>query len=159
MIGENAEPTKQIVLQDRYLAGATLDWRTKRFALRGGGSINEIFTNTVSGNIHISYINPYANFWVKITENLGFGTDYNVYLKSGMADRNMNTTRHLLSADLDYQLNDSWSFSVKAYDILGSVNNLEYLIDSRGRTETINNNLPRYFLFSVGYKFNTKKKK
>lgn len=159
MIGENAEPTKQIVLQDRYLAGATLDWRTKRFALRGGGSINEIFTNTVSGNIHISYINPYANFWVKITENLGFGTDYNVYLKSGMADRNMNTTRHLLNANLYYQLNDSWSFSLKAYDILGSVNNVEYMIDSRGRTETINNNLPRYFLFSVGYKFNTKKNK
>lgn len=50
-------------------------------------------------------------------------------------------------------------FSAQAYDILGSINNVDYNIDSRGRTESITNELPRYFLFSVGYHFNTKKKK
>ncbi|MDE6290720.1 MAG: outer membrane beta-barrel family protein, partial [Muribaculaceae bacterium] len=158
MIGEDAEPTKQTVLQDRYSAEASLDWRTRRSGLSGGAKVTEIFSHAVSGDVHVSYVNPFARFWVSIPGGLTLSSTYNVYLRSGMADRNMNRTRHLLNADLRYTLNDSWSFSVKAYDILGSVNNVDYYLDARGRTETVTNELPRYFLFSVSYNFNTKKK-
>ena len=84
--------------------------------------------------------------------------DYSAYLKSGLADRMMNRTRHLLNASLSYSQNSQWGFTLRAYDIIGSVNNVDYYVDARGRTESITNQLPRYILFTVSYNFNTKKK-
>lgn len=158
MIGENAEPTKQIVLQDNFSAGGSLNWNTQRFGLSGGCDFKKVYSHAVVENVNITYVNPAARAWVNIPGGITIGALYNVYLKSGMADRNMNTTRHLLNAEIYYSLNNSWAFSAKAYDILGSVNNVDYFIDARGRTEILRNALPRYFLFSVSYKFNTKKK-
>ena len=63
----------------------------------------------------------------------------------------------MLGTDLTYSIKNVL-FSVKAHDILGSVNGVDYNVDARGRTETVTNELPRYFLFSVSYNFNTKKK-
>lgn len=158
MIGEDTDPVKQKVYQNSYSARASLRWRRSRFFLRGGASIRESYSRSVTGKTHVSYLNPNFGGWARLPGNIEFSTNYSVYMKSGLADRAMNRTRHLLNADLTYTIKDI-SFSLKAHDILGSINNVDYYVDARGRTETITNELPRYFLFSISYKFNTKENK
>ena len=158
MIGEDADPVKQRVYQNSYSANAYLKWRKSWLYLSGGAGIHEIYSRSVTGTNHVSYLSPSVSGSLTLPGNIELSANYNVYIKSGFADRTMNRTRHLLNADLRYSIKD-FLFSVKAYDILGSINNVDYYVDARGRTESISNTLPRYFLFSVSYKFNTKKNK
>lgn len=157
MIGENADPVKQKVYQNGYSAKVFLRWWRSRFGMRAGASLREIYSRSVTASNHVSYLNPSISGWVRLPGNIVLSSTYSVYMKSGLADKMMNRTRHLLGATATYSLKNVL-FSLNAYDILGSVNNVDYYVDSRGRTETITNELPRYFLFSVSYKFNTKKK-
>lgn len=157
MIGEDTEPVKRKVDQNAYSARASLRWRTPRFSLRGGAGLRETWTRSVAGTDRVSYLSPNVGGWVRLPGNFELSANYSVYMKSGLADRAMNRTRHMLGADLTYSIKNVL-FSVKAHDILGSVNGVEYNVDARGRTETVTNELPRYFLFSVSYNFNTKKK-
>lgn len=157
MIGENEDPVNQKVYQNRYTTGATLRLRLSKFFMWGGASISETYSHSVTAKNRLSYVNPYIGTMITLPGNITLSADYRVYMKSGLADRMMNRTRHLLGAELTYPIKKV-IFSLKAYDILGSINNVDYYVDARGRTQTITNELPRYILFSVSYNFNTKKK-
>lgn len=157
MIGEDRDPLKQIVYQNGYSARASLRWRTSKGGLSCGAGIRETFSRAPSGNTHVSYLTPNVGGWVTLPGNIQFSTGYSAYIRSGMADRMMNRTTHMLNAELSYPIKD-FIFALKAHDILGSVNHVDYYVDARGRTETVTNQLPRYFMFTVSYNFNTKKK-
>ena len=48
---------------------------------------------------------------------------------------------------------------VKGYDLLGKVSQWQYYVNSNGRYETWTNNMRRYVMFSLAYRFSLTPKK
>ncbi len=52
-----------------------------------------------------------------------------------------------------------WVFMADGFDLLRQLSNVNYAVNASGRTVTYTNALPRYFLFSVQYRFSLQPKK
>ncbi len=101
---------------------------------------------------------PQAWINLKLPFRFSFNSTMNYLIYKGIESKGMNPNQCLLNANLRYQLNDNWSFRVEAYDILNQQKPYSNVVSAISRTQTIVNTLPRYFLLSVAYKFNTRKK-
>ncbi|MBF1504177.1 MAG: hypothetical protein HXN80_06980, partial [Prevotella pallens] len=48
---------------------------------------------------------------------------------------------------------------LQGFDLLQQLSNTRYVINSQGRTESWNNSIPRYVMFSLAWKFNINPKR
>jgi hypothetical protein len=93
-----------------------------------------------------------ANY--RLPWNFTIDTDLQMHSRRGYADSQMNDDRLYWDATLTKSWKQGrWVAKVKGYDLLGQVNQWQYYVNSNGRYETWTNNMRRYVLFSLAYRF------
>ena len=91
--------------------------------------------------------------------NTDLSTDFNVFSRRGYGSAEMNTDDPVWNAQLSRSfLKGCLVAKLTAYDILHQLSTKSYSINAQGRTETRYNCIPRYFMFSLAYKFTQKAK-
>jgi hypothetical protein len=91
-----------------------------------------------------------------------FTIDTNLELRQrrGYADSEMNDNRLYWDATLTKSWKQGrWVAKLKGYDLLGQVTQWQYYVSSQGRTEYWTNNMRRYVLLSLAYRFSLTPKK
>lgn len=82
-----------------------------------------------------------------------------MYSRRGYNSQQMNTNDLIWNAQLTEPISKgNILFKLQAFDILHQLSNKSYTVNAQGRTEIWYNSLPRYFMFSVAFKFNQKMK-
>jgi len=101
-----------------------------------------------------------ANAELDLPFGLGVSSDLSFSSSSGYS-RGFNTTQWLWNAQLSYSVlhDKSLTFSIKAYDILGQKKNVSRSISANMISDMEYNDLTRYVMFGITWKFNTLKKK
>ena len=95
---------------------------------------------------HLRYTIPWLN--------LNLGTDIRMYSRRGYQSEMMNTDDLVWNAELARTLfKEKLTLKLTAFDLLHQLSNKQYSVNAQGRTETWNNCIPRYVMFSVAYKF------
>ena len=99
-----------------------------------------------------------ANY--KMPWNFVIDTDLQMHSRRGYADDKMNDNRLYWDATLTKTWKQGrWVAKLKGYDLLGQVTQWQYWVSSQGRYETWNNNMRRYVLLSLAYRFSLTPKK
>ena len=99
-----------------------------------------------------------ANY--KLPWNFTIDTDLQMHSRRGYADSEMNYNRLYWDATLTKSWKQGrWVAKVKGYDILAQASHWQYWVNSTGRTEMWTNNMRRYVLFSLAYRFSLTPKK
>jgi hypothetical protein len=99
-----------------------------------------------------------ANY--KLPWNFTIDTDLQMHSRRGYADSEMNYNRLYWDATLTKSWKQGrWIAKVKGYDILAQASHWQYWVNSTGRTEMWTNNMRRYVLFSLAYRFSLTPKK
>ncbi|MDE7414702.1 MAG: TonB-dependent receptor [Muribaculaceae bacterium] len=138
---------------------------------------------TFSSDIFQMTVNPTYSFNMatnslpqqpnRYTHTYGFTTDASLYLPFGLNistdlafdkstgySRGFNTTSWLWNAQISYSVlkDKSLTFSVRAYDLLGEKKNISRSVSANMITDSRYNDLTRYVMFGISWKFNTVKK-
>ena len=93
-----------------------------------------------------------ANY--KLPWNFVIDTDLQMHSRRGYADSQMNYNRLYWDATLTKTWKQGrWVAKLKGYDLLGQVSQWQYYVSSQGRTEYRMNNMRRYVLLSLAYRF------
>lgn len=139
---------------------------------------------TYSSNIFQMTVTPNYSFQMatstlamqadQFTHSYGFDTDASLYLPFGLEistdlsfakstgySSGFDNTQWLWNAGLSYSLlrDKSLTVSVKAYDLLGERKNISRTVSANMITDRQYNDLGRYVMFGISYKFNTMSKK
>lgn len=139
---------------------------------------------TFSSDVFQMTVNPTYSFGMvtnslkmqknRYTHTYGFSADASLYLPFGLelsSDVNFSNTagyssgfnarEWLWNAELSYSVlrNKSLTFSVRAYDILGQNKNVARSVSANTIVDSRYNDLTRYVMVGVTWKFNTLKKK
>ncbi|MDE7180917.1 MAG: outer membrane beta-barrel protein [Muribaculaceae bacterium] len=139
---------------------------------------------TFSSSIFQMTLNPTYSFQMatsslasqrnRYTQAFGFDTDASLYLPFGLElstdlsfsrstgyAAGFDNTQWLWNAQLSYSVlaDKSLTFSVRAYDILGEKKNISRSVNASIISDTQYNDLRRYLMFGVTWKFNTLSKK
>ena len=94
--------------------------------------------------------------WVKIQ----LGTDLRMFSRRGYYSKMMNDDHLVWNAELSRSLlKDRLTMKLTAFDLLRQLSSTQYSVNAQGRTETWNNCIPRYVMFSLNYKLSQKPKK
>ena len=98
-----------------------------------------------------------ANY--KLPWNFTIDTDIQMHSRRGYAEAEMNDNRLYWDATLTKSWRSGrWVIKLKGYDLLGQVSHWQYYVNSQGRYETWTNNMRRYALLSLAYRFSLKPK-
>lgn len=90
---------------------------------------------------------------------LTVGTDLSLYTQKGYSSAYMNTNDWIWNAAISRPLfNGRLVARIDGYDILHQMTTRRYSVDAQGHTETWYNTIPRYFMFSLSYRFVKKPK-
>ena len=93
-----------------------------------------------------------ANY--RLPWNFVIDTDLQMHSRRGYAESQMNYNRLYWDATLTKTWKQGrWVAKLKGYDLLGQVSQWQYYVSSQGRTEYWTNNMRRYFLLSLAYRF------
>lgn len=129
-------------------------------------SLNPTYTFNMATNSLPQQANRYIHTY-------GFTTDASLYLPFGLNvttdlafdkstgySSGFNTSSWLWNAQVSYSVlsDKSLTFSVRAYDILGMKRNINRTVNANMITDSRYNDLTRYVMFGVSWKFNTVKK-
>ena len=99
-----------------------------------------------------------ANY--KLLWGITLDTDLQMHSNRGYADEDLNNDRLYWDATLTKSWNEGrWIAKLKAYDILGQVSQWQYYVNSQGRTETWTNNMRRYVMLTLAFRFSVVPKK
>lgn len=162
MMGEDGPMHKQVVYSNTFGYSGRVEYVLMgKYSIGGGFRSSNTFSRTNSNersNTLQRQLIPNARINLKLPFRLTFGMNMNYFIYKGVDNKSMNPNQCILTANLRYQLNDNWSLSAEAYDILNQNNAYSNLISAVSRVQTVVNTLPRYFMLTVGYKFNTRKK-
>lgn len=127
----------------RFSLGAGTDWLYSTSPREGFHSIS-----ATASNLNAS-INFYLPWQIEGETNL------RAEFRRGYEDSALNTTEWIWNASIQKTiLKGNMTFKLQAVDILGQLSNISYRVNAQGRTETWTNNLPRYVLLTVSYRFN-----
>lgn len=132
------------------------------FAISGGGTWRHISRSIdvagLSTNMYDFNYGVNANY--KLPWNFTIDTDLRMHSRRGYADAEMNDNRLYWDATLTKTWKQGrWVAKLKGYDLLGQVNQWQYYVGSTGRTEQWSNNMRRYVLLSLAYRFSLTPKK
>lgn len=150
------------------------------FNRSGNLSLSPTAGLTFSSNIFQMTVNPTYSFQVststlqlqpdRYTHAYGFNADASLYLPFGLElgtnlafsktsgyARGFDNTQWLWNAQLSYSIlsDKSLTFSVRAYDMLGMKKNITRTVSANQITDNEYNDLSRYVMFGVSWKFNT----
>lgn len=116
-----------------------------------GNDFSSFFTAEIDYQVNASFYLP-LNF--RIASNL------NIRTRRGYADANLNTDTYILNGSISWFWKQTGiSFTLDGYDLLHQIKSITYTIDPYGRTESWNNNLPRYAMLRISFhKFHSPKK-
>lgn len=126
------------------------------FTLKGAGSWQHIHrsinvTNMPADVYDFSY-GFNANY--QLPWHFTVDTDLQMHSRRGYADSEMNDNRLYWDATLTKSWKQGrWIAKLKCYDLLGQVSHLQYWVSSQGRTEYWTNNMRRYVMLSLSYRF------
>ena len=126
------------------------------FTLKGAGSWQHTHrsidvTNLPADVYDFSY-GFNANY--KLPWNFTIDTDLQMHSRRGYAESEMNDNRLYWDATLTKSWKQGrWIAKLKGYDILGQVSHWQYWVSSQGRTEYWTNNMRRYVMLSLSYRF------
>lgn len=91
---------------------------------------------------------------------LTIATDITMWSRRGYTSEMMNNDELIWNAELSRSFfKGALTAKVQAYDILKQISSKRYDVNAQGRTESWYNNIPRYAMFSLAYKFTQKPKK
>ena len=126
------------------------------FTIMGAGSWQHIHrsiaVSTMPTNVYDFSYGINANY--QLPWNLTIDTDLQMHSRRGYAEEEMNDNRLYWDATLTKSWKQGrWVAKVKGYDLLGQVTHWQYYVNSQGRYETWTNNMRRYVLFSLAYRF------
>lgn len=128
---------------------------TSKFAGRFSRSDRKDFENINACDYQYGGNLQYTIPLIKLT----LATDINMFSRRGYNSQQMNTDDLIWNAQLTEPISKgNILFKLQAFDILHQLSNKSYTVNAQGRTETWYNSLPRYFMFSVAFKFNQKMK-
>ena len=169
-------------LNGRYASSA--GYINGDFNRSGNFSISPTAGMTFSSDVFQMTLTPAYSFQVststlqqqknRYTHSYGFKTDASLYLPFGLEvgtdldfsrntgfGRNYNNTQWLWNAQISYSIlhDKSLTFSVRAYDLLGMKKNVTRTVSANQITDNEYNDLSRYIMFGVSWKFNTLTKK
>ena len=100
-----------------------------------------------------------VNAMLELPANFQLSTDFTVYNRRGYTDQALNTDNFVWNARLTYRaLKGNLLLMLDGYDMLHDLSNVSYTINAQARTEVYRTVLPRYFMFHVQWRFNSKKK-
>lgn len=86
--------------------------------------------------------------------NFVIDTDMQMHSRRGYADSEMNDNRLYWDATLTKSWKKGrWVAKLKGYDLLGQVTHWQYSVNTQGRYEAWTNNMRRYVLLSIAYRF------
>lgn len=161
MVGENADPVKQKVLNQNYGCSVNLRYNQGIVDAR-------ILTKLRWGRDKYDRLNSVSNTFctfnmaslsLELPKNFSIGTDLKFVTRDGYLDSRMNSHDWLWNAEVRYKLKDAWTFSVRGYDILNQMKSIQYSVNAQGRTQEMYNILPRFVMLTVKYNFDFKPKK
>lgn len=161
MVGENAEPVNQKVRKDDYGYWVALRYAKGIFNASIGTRMQWVTSRyerlqSVSSTFNTS---SWVELGIKLPGNIRITTDLNYMTRSGYLDDNLNSHDWLWNAEVSYKLKNAWTFSIRGYDILHQMKQVQYAVNAQGRTQEMYNILPRFVMFSVQYTFDFKPKK
>ena len=129
-------------------------------------SVNPNYTFNLATNSLPSQANRYIHSYgftadasVYLPFGLEIGTNMNYSYNSGYG-RGFERRQALWNATASYSIlaDKSLTFSARVYDILGQKQNVSRTVNANMIVDTEHNDLTRYVMFSVAWKFNTFKK-
>lgn len=159
MIGVEG-PSKKMTVFGNGLTGR-LNFQYKienKLLAMAGMNYGMQYSHSALTNTRTQSIRP--NAYVRYTFPLGFeaGVEYAFTKTYGLPDRSIRDHYHTLTAQIWYKINSDWTLSVRGHDLLNVGAAPQVINNEQGFSKTFVNTLPRFIMFSVLYKFNTKKK-
>ena len=124
--------------------GGEINWRS---ATSNRQNFERISAFDYNYGGHLRYIIPWLKLYV--------GTDIKMFSRRGYSSDMMNTDDLVWNAELSRSLlKEKLTLKLTAFDLLHQLSNKQYSVNAQGRTETWNNCIPRYIMFSAAYKLN-----
>lgn len=121
-----------------------IDWRN---STSGTDNFNTINVFDINYGIICNYTLPW---------DINLATDIKMYSRRGYSDSYMNTDNLIWNASVAKPFfKNKLTVKLSGYDILQNISNTEYIVNGQGRTETWNNTIPSYMMFSVIYRINS----
>ncbi len=110
-------------------------------------------------SIRVTKMNYGATALVKLPWQLELSTDFTVFSRRGYTDSQLNTDDLIWNARLSRTFFKGHIVAMlDTYDMLGELSNISRVINAQGRTETYTNVPPRYAMFHLAYRFNSRPK-
>lgn len=163
MIGYDADPVKSQVHTYWMVQKLDFSWQIGKQQLGLRGEVNSRRTasdapdfKTITGTQ--SFISANGKF--SLPKGFGISTDFTVFIRRGYGSPDLDTTQPVMNMRLSYAPPKSkFVFMLDGFDLFHQLSNVQYTVNSQGRTVVVNNVLPRYLMFHVQYKLNIQPKK
>ena len=154
---QTGQPEKNLVSTTRLSYAPNLRFQKEKLSFTVKGDVSWQHVNLPTDVFDYSYgVN--ANY--KLPWDFTIDTDLQMHSRRGYADADMNDDRLYWDATLTKSWHQGrWVAKLKGYDILGQVSQWQYWVNAQGRTEQWSNNMRRYVLLSLSYRFNLSPKK
>ena len=149
--GTNARQTLRLSYRRDWESGLNLEVGTS-------GSIaynHSRSTNSSASNLDTYNFSYGGSVTIQFPWGMNFSTDLREQSRRGYADASMNTNQLIWNASLSQRLlkRKNLTLSVRAFDILKQRDNISRAISATQRTDSRNEAVNSYFLFSVAYRF------
>lgn len=81
-------------------------------------------------------------------------TNLTAQFRRGYQDQSLNTTEWIWNLSVQKSILDgNLTFKINAVDLLGQLSAISYIVNAQGRAEVWTNNLPRYAMLTISYRF------
>ena len=155
---QQTEPQRNLVSTIRLSYAPNLRYQKEKlsFTLKGDVAWQHIHRSIAVDGLPVdTYDFSYGfNANYKLPWNFTIDTDLQMHSRRGYADAEMNDNRLYWDATLTKSWKQGrWVAKLKGYDILGQVSQWQYWVNAQGRTEQWTNNMRRYVLLSLAYRF------
>ena len=163
-IAGSAESQRSIVNNWEFGDELKVNYRLNdnyEFTFHTGGKYYLINSERVGfEKIKASDYNIGLNAQIVLPWELQLTTDMTMFARRGYQQTEMNTTDWIWNVQLARTfLKGHLTAKLQGFDLLQQLSNTRYVINSQGRTESWNNSIPRYVMFSLAWKFNINPKK
>ena len=158
------EPQRNLVSTTRLSYAPNLRFQKEKlsFTLKGDVAWQHVHRNIevteLPTDVYDFSYGINANY--KLPWDFTIDTDLQMHSRRGYADADMNDDRLYWDATLTKSWHQGrWVTKLKGYDLLGQVSQWQYYVNAQGRTEYWTNNMRRYVLLSLSYRFSLSPKK
>ncbi len=152
-------PARSVVRNDNLSGNFDISYKLKN-GTRFGVGVRTDWQHATSPRTDFATISAFnttlsANIDFYLPWQIEGSTSLKANFRRGYEDSALNTTEWIWNASVQKSILDgALTFKLTAVDILGQLSNVSYYVNAQGRTETWTNNLPRYAMLTVSYRFN-----